>query len=598
MSESQSNTAAAWSRRDVLRGAVVAGAGAALSFGGAAATRATPVRRSPGTRGNRTVAILGGGVAGLSAAHELIERGYTVTVYEPAYLGGKARSLGVPGTAGGGRQDLPGEHGFRFFPGCYQNLPDTMRRIPFPGNPDGVAGNLVRVEGTVAGFRGKPPVFLPVEPTAIGQLTPELLQNTLITAFGFIPELPPAELAFFAKQMTMWFTSSTERRFGQWEYLTWEQILRAEGKSQAYRDYLVSALTRITVAAKPHMSSARTIGTIGEALVLAGTGLIPQYAAGIDRILNRPTNEAWIDPWVAYLRGCGVRFVLGQRATALELRGGRITGATVVDSGGAASRVEADWFICAMPVERTVPLLSPAILAADPRLAGMAELVTDWMVGIQYYLTRPTEIPEGHIAALGSPWAITALRQAPMWVGDFAQRYGDGGAVECLSVDVSDWDTPGILYGKTAKQCTKDEIAAEVWAQLEQWLNTGTGWLHADAIHSWHLDPGISWSGGTTHNETPLLVNTVGSYQHRPDAHCAIPNLFFGGDHVRTNIDLATMEGANEAGRAAANAILDAAGDPAPRAVIHPLVELPIFAAAKQLDADRFRAGLPHVLDV
>src|SRR5690606_8933080 len=210
----------------------------------------------------------------------------------------------------------------------------------------------------------------------------------------------------------------------------------------------------------------------------------------------------------------------------------------------------------AMPVERTVPLLNPAILAADPRLAGMAELVTDWMVGIQYYLTRPTEIPEGPIAALGSPWAITALRQAPMWVGDFAQRYGDGRAVECLSVDVSDWDTPGILYGKTAKQCTKDEIAAEVWAQLEQWLNTGTGWLHADAIHSWHLDPGISWSGGTTHNETPLLVNTVGSYQHRPDAHCAIPNLFFGGDHVRTNIDLATMEGANEAGRAAANAIL------------------------------------------
>ncbi|WP_280451414.1 hypothetical protein, partial [Nocardia cyriacigeorgica] len=55
----------------------------------------------------------------------------------------------------------------------------------------------------------------------------------------------------------------------------------------------------------------------------------------------------------------------------------------------------------------------------------------------------------------------------------------------------------------------------------------------------------------------------------------------------------ATMDGANEAGRAAANPILHAAGDPAPRAVIHPLVELPIFAAAKRLDADRFRAGLP-----
>ena len=44
-----------------------------------------------------TVAILGGGVAGLSAAHELAERGFAVTVYESsARFGGKARSYGVP----------------------------------------------------------------------------------------------------------------------------------------------------------------------------------------------------------------------------------------------------------------------------------------------------------------------------------------------------------------------------------------------------------------------------------------------------------------------------------------------------------------------
>ena len=44
--------------------------------------------------------------------------------------GGKARSLPVPGSATGGRADLPAEHGFRFFPGFYQHIPDTMRRIP------------------------------------------------------------------------------------------------------------------------------------------------------------------------------------------------------------------------------------------------------------------------------------------------------------------------------------------------------------------------------------------------------------------------------------------------------------------------------------
>lgn len=581
-------------RRTALRAGLAVGAALAVP---APTVGAAPGPRSPLLRTTgRTVAIFGGGMAGLSAAHELAERGYDVTVYEPAHLGGKARSLGVPGTAGPGRQDLPGEHGFRFFPGCYRNVPDTMSRIPFPGNPNGVLDNLVRVEGTVAGFENTAPIFLPVEPGGLTQLTPQVIQNSIIGSLRFIPDLPAHELAFFAKQMAMWFTSSTERRFGQWEYVTWEQIMRAEGKSPAYRKYLVSALTRITVAAKPQTSSARTIGTIGEALVLAGTGLVPEFSGGVDRILNRPTNAAWIDPWVAYLRSLGVRFVLGQAVTSLRLAGGRVESATVA-GGGAATTVTADHYICAVPVDRVVDLLSPAILDADPRLAGMRELVTDWMVGIQYFLRRPTDIPEGHIAALGSPWAITALRQAPMWVGDFAATYGDGSVVECLSVDISDWDTPGILYGRTAKECGAEEIAAEVWAQLTTWLNTGTGWLRDEDIHSWHLDPGITWSGNGIHNETPLLVNTVGSYDNRPDAHCAIPNLYFGGDHIRSHIDLATMEGANESGRAAANAVLDAADDPGSRATRFPLVDLPVFAGAKAVDADRFRAGLPHLLD-
>ncbi|WP_067677717.1 hypothetical protein [Nocardia miyunensis] len=132
---------------------------------------------------------------------------------------------------------------------------------------------------------------------------------------GFIPALPHAELAFFGKQVAMWFTSSAERRFGQFEYISWEDMLQAQGKSDAYREYLVAALTRITLAAKPHLSSARTIGTIGEALVLAGTGLFPQYQGGADRILSGPTNEVWIDTWVAYLRSRGMRFVMGARAT-------------------------------------------------------------------------------------------------------------------------------------------------------------------------------------------------------------------------------------------------------------------------------------------
>ena len=51
-----------------------------------------------------TVAVLGGGIGGLSAAHELAERGFDVTVYEARdAFGGKARSMPVPGSGADGR---------------------------------------------------------------------------------------------------------------------------------------------------------------------------------------------------------------------------------------------------------------------------------------------------------------------------------------------------------------------------------------------------------------------------------------------------------------------------------------------------------------
>ena len=72
----------------------------------------------------------------MSAAHELAERGFLVNVYErqPVYVGGKARSVDVPHTGTAGRPDLPGEHGFRFFPGFYKHVTDTMKRIPYGNN--------------------------------------------------------------------------------------------------------------------------------------------------------------------------------------------------------------------------------------------------------------------------------------------------------------------------------------------------------------------------------------------------------------------------------------------------------------------------------
>src|SRR5437899_4021288 len=106
------------------------------------------------------VIILGGGIAGMTAAHELAERGFRVTVYERRRVpGGKARSVDVPGTAANGRPAFPGEHGFRFFPGFYRHVPDTMKRIPCQGKR--VLDNLVSTAEIEIARAGKTEMFIP-----------------------------------------------------------------------------------------------------------------------------------------------------------------------------------------------------------------------------------------------------------------------------------------------------------------------------------------------------------------------------------------------------------------------------------------------------
>src|SRR3979409_2372479 len=140
-----------------------------------------------------TVAIFGGGVAGLTAAHELVDRGFSVDVYErKPVLGGKARSIPVPGSGIAGRADLPGEHGFRFFPGFYKHITDTMRRIPFGEVGASCADNLVLATRILLARAGKmDPLWCARSPETVDDF------RTAFHALFDDLDIPHHEIAFF-----------------------------------------------------------------------------------------------------------------------------------------------------------------------------------------------------------------------------------------------------------------------------------------------------------------------------------------------------------------------------------------------------------------
>jgi uncharacterized protein with NAD-binding domain and iron-sulfur cluster len=562
------------------------------------------------TGARKKVVILGGGVAGMSAAHELVERGFVVEVFErKALAGGKARSISATGPSTGlspfgprpakkapvrpAGPPLPGEHGFRFFPGFYKHIVDTMGRIPYQGGT--VAQNLVDTTELMMAPFDRPSYLLPAQ-------FPRTSDDVKIDVFAVIALLsgqigvPLDDGFFFAVKMWEFLTSCEERRLVEYERINWWDFIEAGSRSKAYQKYFGDGITRSLVAAKARRASTKTIGDIFMQIVFEI--LLPGVAA--DRVLNGPTNDVWINPWLKHLQQQGVSYHLNADVRAIQCDRGIVRSATVA-VGSSLREVTGDYFIGALPVERMAELVSPGLLQLDPSLANLHALTeyVEWMNGIQFYLTEDVPIAKGHAIYVDSPWALTSVSQPQFWKAFDLAKYGDGTVKGLLSVDISDWDVKG-LNGKEARHCSREEIALETWEQLKRSLNVGGEVLRDDQLHSWFLDPDIEdldadGDPATPRFDTnaePLLVNYVDTWRFRPEAVTRIPNFFLASDYVRTFTDLATMESANEAARRAVNGVILAARSDVPLCQIWNLHEPEVLLPFRAYDRVRYRKGL------
>jgi uncharacterized protein with NAD-binding domain and iron-sulfur cluster len=557
---------------------------------------------------SKKVIILGGGVAGMSAAHELCERGFEVEVYErnQEYVGGKARSVDVPGTnTQFPDKYLPGEHGFRFFPGFYKHVTDTMKRIP-TGNGKTVFDNLVTTESVAVMQIGAMPIISPLHfPTSVKDIV------QLFTAFKEVKaELTHEEIHYFSSRVWQLMTSCSDRFYNEYESIGWWEFMGADKFSKSYRELLVEGLTRSLVAAKANLASTKTVGAVFLQLLYT---IIPIYKSGTDRVLNAPTNDAWLTPWLNYLHSMKVAYFKNHQVISISIEKGVISGAIVKDLlTGIEKTVTGDYYILATPVEVAAQLINEKILEADPCLQNIIKLAPNvsWMNGIQFYLNKDFKLHRGHTIYAASNWALTSISQIQFW-GDYDLKDRYNGQVKgILSVDISDWTVPGNFNNKAAQDCTLEEVKEEVWKQIKQEVNIKQEILTDDMIVLTFLDEDIQPQQPDQNtmkavlseskyekviklaNREPLLVNYVDTWDIRPPAFTDIPNLFLASDYVKTYTDLATMEGANEAARRAVNNIIKISGCKAKYCKIWKLNNPLPLRILQMLDKRKFRKGM------
>jgi hypothetical protein len=223
------------------------------------------------------------------------------------------------------------EHGFRFFPGFYKHITDTMSRIPFGSRGANCRDNLVQATRILLARQGKAdPVWIARFPESVDDF-----QTALLALFDNL-DIPHHEVAFFVTRLLALATSCAERYHEEFEQIAFWDFIEADARSENYRRYLGQGMTRSLVAMRAEESSTRTVGRI--LLQLFYGILVPGRV--FDRLLNGPTNDVWIDPWRAHLTERLGGFWSRTHARSLI---SRVTGCTAaIERSGRLAEVTAD----------------------------------------------------------------------------------------------------------------------------------------------------------------------------------------------------------------------------------------------------------------
>jgi hypothetical protein len=511
---------------------------------------------------------------------------------------------------------LPGEHGFHFFPRNYRHLFDLMRRIP-----------ILAADGKESGR------------TAFDNLTSPPHQ-------GFASQFPQSpgidqtiDHLQFSMRIRRYIATCPARRAAEFEDISWLQFLLGwspvtRTQLYVYSPAFVEGLKfsgRVLAAFDAEWGDARTNGNTFLQLELDSW-------LGKDKFDGTLIGDAmtyWFEPWRAYLTAAGVEFVAG-RLDSFELRDGQLR-ALVVPAGQdlPVPDADADYFICATDVVSAekvtanlprvgvpaslrgyttmVPPCPPsqAVPAPYPSTESIVRDPTkqpgtrDWdrlqtLSGVQYYFANTFDLIQGYMYFTDAPWALSSINPHQLWT--HRPTLQTDGYISILSVDIGDWNassrTPKLL-GKTAWQCTRDEIAEEVWQQITTSLLRQQPDLVLPQPVWYHLDDNIVFSDRPpflpTENRMPYQIPTVSDWKNRPvgdpwDPTPTLVNLnkplpkellpadslwqakhggylihwgklVFAGTYMRTFTRMTTMESANESARHAVNAIIDHVSD-------------------------------------
>ena len=318
---------------------------------------------------SNSVLVLGGGLAGLSAAVRLAEGGRKVTVIEATRApGGRARSF--PDAASGRELD----NGQHLLMGCYRETLAFLRTID---SVDGIyfqkdlSVRMVKPGGQRLSL-DCPPLPAPMH-LAVGLLT--------MRGLGVLDKIA-------AMRAGLVLRGEVQRPDDNETCDSW---LRRLGQTQTLRNAFWDPLIWGTLNDDPLVSSAAMFTAVLERAFLSTRDA---SRLGVPKV---PLSRLYVDQSLAYLRARGCEVRLGEPVRALDVTGTQISG-VVLKSG---ETLRADSVISAVPPHAFLDLLT-GTWPAHPVYQDIARLRTSPIVNL-WFTTDRAPFSEPFVGLVGGP---------------------------------------------------------------------------------------------------------------------------------------------------------------------------------------------------
>lgn len=546
---------------------------------------------------NTKVAIFGAGIAGLAAAHEASMMGYQVVVYEcDETPGGFAKSART-------QSNMPTEYSWRGYGPWYHNVFKLMQEIPCRTG-----------DGSVYDKELSRQINFAIVPD-------DSITNNLSLYDSF------SRLDYLRFVLTMLRGFVTDKRGHEfYSTLNAAEYLKKRLSSKAHKaivstfgpwigtDSVRTSLHHLCIFhrknkwpryfPKPHLHPEDEFG--GPWLHQGNDGWL---------VMKGPTNEAWFDPWISYLKNNGVEFKFNHTLQKFTAEYKAIDSAILCDKKtNREVSINADHYILAITpfAAEKVIAESSCVVNQDKECKKLSHLIADgphiqiaFQMGFSEKIKFPTEWQA--IILRDSEYCLTIFPDDLVFRKDVTL----GENVVSLWTGTTTWSyNPDKLTGRTVAECTKEDFLKGIFNQifrsesldtLIRNANNGRSLksfpiVQTEVWHSWEFPKEYKEQSEVTAPQ-PKWSNTTNTQSHHPSTKTSIRNLILAGSHTKITTDLWSMEGAAESGRRAAFAIHSNDKKISKSNVIEHKPPF-IFRVCSKLDNGLYALGLPNLVDV